>query len=83
MQSEVAFRKKQKRSNLALYFYKTAGLTQALIVFKSHPAGLEIETDMVASATNNSSLATKELISKWLTVFEIALIKTALIKYMC
>jgi len=48
---------KQKRANLALFFNKTAGLTQAYILKAIQ--GLQIVIDTITNATNISPLATK------------------------
>ena len=52
LQSEKAPRKNGKRANLALYFYKAAGLTHAYILIAI--LGLRITTNTVASAANMS-----------------------------
>jgi len=71
-ESRVAIRdgpqKKQKRANLALSFYKASGLTQSIL--KAIP-GFQIATDTVGSASNISSLATKNsgLVAMMVTTF--------------
>jgi len=49
--------KNKKRANLALFFNKTAGLTQAYILKAIQ--GLQIVIDTIANATSISPLATK------------------------
>ena len=60
-ESHVAIRegpqKNGKRANLALYFYKAAGLHRQSISIAI--PGLKIVTDTVANATNTSFLAAK------------------------
>ena len=65
LQSEM-----EERANLVFSFFEALGLTQAWY-FQSHRVGLETATNTVTSATNISSLATKNsgLVAMMATTF--------------